>query len=115
MLRSLPAAAYPVADESRGAKARSSSKGCRLWRPVVADLGEDAGCEQGAKPGEAEQDLAVGVLVEGGFGGCGEIIRGLAGRVQLFEQGPELVAEGVPLFVASRPLAPCGGRTKPLD
>jgi hypothetical protein len=63
--------------------------------PVVADLGEDAGCELGAEAGEAEQDLAVGVLGEGGFGGRGEVVCGLAGGVQLLEQGEQLLAEGV--------------------
>jgi hypothetical protein len=34
--------------------------------PVVADLG-DSGCEQRAEAGETQQDLAVGVLLEGGL------------------------------------------------
>lgn len=63
--------------------------------PVVADLGEQPGSEQGAEAGEAEQDLAVGVLLERGFGGRGEVVRGLAGGIQLLEEGKELVVEGV--------------------
>lgn len=54
---------------------------------VVADLGEDAGREQGAEAGEAEQDLAVSVLMNGGLGGCCEVVGGLAGGVQLHELG----------------------------
>lgn len=63
--------------------------------PVVADLGEQPGSEQGAEAGEAEQDLAVGVLLERGFGGRGEVVRGLAGGIQLLEQSQQLLAERV--------------------
>lgn len=62
---------------------------------VVADLGEHPGAEQGARAGEAEQDLTADVLPEGGFGGLREVVRGLACGVQLLAQGQELVAEGV--------------------
>lgn len=48
-------------------------------------LSEDAGGELGPEAGEAEQNLAVGVLVDGGFDGRGEVARGLAGGVQLLE------------------------------
>jgi len=50
---------------------------------------------RGAEAGEAEQDLAVGVLLEGGFGGCGEVVRSLAGGIQLLEQRQQLLAERV--------------------
>jgi hypothetical protein len=81
-----------VGDRGR-AGVRLQGSGVGEAGPVVADLGEDAGSEQGVEAGEAEQDLAVGVLVEGGFGGRGKVVRGLAGGVQLLEQGQKLVAE----------------------
>jgi hypothetical protein len=62
---------------------------------VVADFGEDARSEQGAEAGEAEQDLAVGVLAEGLIDGCREVVGGLAGGVQLLDEGQELMTEGV--------------------
>lgn len=93
-----------AADEAllAGGPGDGGGSGVRLQRPgvgepcpVVAQLGEYAGAEHGTQAWEAEQDLAVGVLVKGGCGRLREIVRGLAGGVQLLEHGQELVAEGI--------------------
>jgi hypothetical protein len=54
---------------------------------VVADLAEQAGAEDGADAGEAEEDWRVGMLAERLAGGVGELVGVGAGGLEEREQG----------------------------
>lgn len=62
---------------------------------VVADLGQDAGGQLRAQAREGQQDLCVGMLGEELLDSLGEFLGGLAGGVELAQEGEHLLAEGV--------------------
>src|SRR3954453_16614682 len=81
--------------DRRRASVGLESLGVMEPRPVIADLGQDAGAGQRTEPGEAGDDRGVRVLLEGLGGGMLEIVRGSAAGVELPEQGQRLTAHGL--------------------
>src|SRR5262249_46877440 len=62
---------------------------------VVADLAEHPGAGERAEPWEAGDDAGVRVLVKRLDGGLLEVVGGVAGGVELAEQGQGLASHGL--------------------
>lgn len=63
--------------------------------PVVADLGKDTGSGRHRQPGEAGDDLCIGVGEERFLGGRCEVVDAPAGGVELLEERLSLPAHGL--------------------
>ena len=81
--------------DGRGAGVRLQGPGVGEAGFIVSDFCEDPGTELGADPGEAEQDLRVGVGEECFLDRGAELINGLAGGVEEEQQPDGLLADGV--------------------
>ncbi|MDQ0604881.1 hypothetical protein QF037_009226 [Streptomyces canus] len=77
------------------ARVRLQPTGVVESRPVVADLGEDAGAELGAQARKAQHHLGVGVFAERLLGRFSEFVDRVAGRVELPQQSEHLLAQGL--------------------